>query len=165
MSCEATRGDPMYGSATMALMSRAAKAGGAGAIHANGPEDVAAIRAVTGLPIVGIHKVGHALDVFITPTVETAAEVVRADADLVAVDGTRRGRPGGQPLAEQVARIHYDLGVPMIIDFDTVEAGLAAREAGADYVATTLSGYVGGPAMAEPDIELVAVLAANSTVQ
>ena len=44
-------------------------------------------------------------------------------------------------------------------DVDTLEAGLRARDAGADAIATTLSGYTGhGPADGV-DIELIASLA------
>jgi N-acylglucosamine-6-phosphate 2-epimerase len=159
VSCQAKPGSPFRGPEPMALMARAAKAGGAGAIRANGPADIAAIRAVVDLPIIGIHKVGDPRGVFITPTAEAAAEVVRAGADIVAVDGTARPRPDKRSLAEQIRFIHGELGVAVIADVDSVESGVAAREAGADFVATTLSGYLGGPVPAEPDVELVRMLA------
>jgi N-acylglucosamine-6-phosphate 2-epimerase len=139
----------------MALMARAAELGGAGAIRANGPSHVAAIRAVTALPIIGIHKLGDPAGVFITPTFESAADVVAAGADLIALDATLRPRPDGQPLRRQIERIHDELGIPILADVDTLDAGLAARDAGADYVATTLSGYTGGGTPAGPDVDLV----------
>jgi N-acylglucosamine-6-phosphate 2-epimerase len=145
----------------MALMAQAAEAGGAGAIRANGPDDIAAIRAVTDLPIVGLHKVGDPAGVFITPTYESAAGVVAAGADLVALDATLRPRPDGQRLEQQIARIHDELGVPVMADVDSLEAGLAARGVGADVVATTLSGYTNGRTPTGPDIELVRQLAAQ----
>jgi N-acylglucosamine-6-phosphate 2-epimerase len=157
VSCQAPPGSPLHDPGTMALMARAAEAGGAAAIRANGPDHVSAIRAAVGVPVIGIHKLGDPAGVFITPTVAAAAEVVRAGADLVAVDGTRRPRPDGRPLADQIARIH-GLGVPVIADVDGLESGLAARDAGADLVATTLAGYTGGPAPDGPDLELVARL-------
>ena len=47
-------------------------------------------------------------------------------------------------------------------DVDDHTAGLAAREAGADIVATTLSGYTGdGPVPSGPDLDLVAKLVAE----
>lgn len=158
VSCQAPPESPLHDAGTMALMARAAEAGGAAAIRANGPDHVAAIKAVVGVPVIGIHKLGDPAGVFITPTAEAAAEVVRAGADLVAVDGTRRPRPDGALLADQIKRIH-DLGVPVIADVDGVESGLAARDAGADLVATTLSGYTGGPSPDGPDLDLVARLA------
>jgi N-acylglucosamine-6-phosphate 2-epimerase len=159
VSCQAPPESPLHDSGAMALMARAAEAGGAAAIRANGPDHVTAIRAAVGLPIIGIHKLGDPAGVFITPTAEDAARVVRAGADLVAIDGTPRPRPGGGRLAEQIERIHTELGVQVIADVDGVEAGLAARDAGADLIATTLSGYTGGPAIDGPDLDLVARLA------
>jgi N-acylglucosamine-6-phosphate 2-epimerase len=161
VSCQAGAGSALRGPEPMALMAREAAAGGAAGIRANGPADVAAIRAAVDLPIIGIHKLGDPAGVFITPTVAAAVEVVRAGATLVALDGTRRPRPDGTPLAALIAVIHADLDVPVMADVDTYEAGVAAREAGADLVATTLAGYTGGPVPAEPDLELVARLAST----
>lgn len=158
VSCQAQPGNPFYAPAAMALMARAAEAGGALAIRANGADDVRAIRAVTAIPIIGIDKQGDPEGVYITPTVEAAASVVHAGADLVAIDGTDRPRP--VPLTEQIRRIHDELGVAVVADVDGVDAGLAARDRGADLVATTLSGYTGGgPVPDGPDLELVARLA------
>jgi N-acylglucosamine-6-phosphate 2-epimerase len=159
VSCQAGPENPIHGPAAMALMAQAAEAGGAGAIRANGPDDIAAIRAVTDLPIVGLHKLGDPAGVFITPTYESAAGVVAAGADLVALDATLRPRP--ERLDEQIARIHDELGVPVMADVDSLDAGLAARDAGADFVATTLSGYTDGRTPTGPDIELVRQLAAR----
>ena len=130
-------------------MARAAEAGGAAAIRANGAADVAAIRAVTDLPIIGLNKLGDPAGVFITPTFESAVGIVEAGADLIALDGTLRPRPDGALLDEQIARIHGELGVPVLADVDTLEAGIAARAAGADLVATTLSGYTNGHCRAD----------------
>jgi N-acylglucosamine-6-phosphate 2-epimerase len=160
VSCQAGAGNPLHGPEAMALMARAAVAGGAAAIRANGARDVAAIRAAVEVPILGIDKVGDPGGVFITPDVEAAARVVAAGADVVALDGTLRPRPDGRTLREHVAEIHERLGAEVMADADSLEAGVAAREAGADIVATTLSGYTGGPVPDGPDVELVARLAA-----
>ncbi|MFI6830903.1 N-acetylmannosamine-6-phosphate 2-epimerase [Kribbella sp. NPDC050241] len=161
VSCQAGPGNPFYSPDAMALMARAAEAGGAGAIRVNGALDVAAIRAVTDLPIIGLNKLGDPAGVFITPTYDSAVGVARAGADLIALDGTMRPRPDGQRLDQQIARIHEELGVPVLADVDSVDAGLAARAAGADLVATTLSGYTNGTSPAGPDVELVRQLAAK----
>jgi len=161
ISCQAAPDNPFRGSCLMALMGRAAAAGGAGGIRANGAADIVAIRDVVQLPIVGLNKIGDPSGVFITPTYESAAEVVSAGADLVALDGTRRPRPGGQSLNKLVAQIHADLGVPVMADVDSYEAGVEARLAGADFVATTLSGYTGGPVPSGPDVDLVGRLVAG----
>ncbi len=162
VSCQAPRTSPLHGPAPMALMARAAVTGGAAGIRANGPADVAAIRAVVGVPIIGISKLGDPAGVFITPTVAAAAEVVRAGADLVALDATLRPRPDGTAIRAQIRAIHEELGVAVMADVDTLPAGVQAREAGADAVATTLAGHTGpGAPPPGPDLDLVAALASE----
>lgn len=160
VSCQAGPDHPLHGPETMARIARSVVAAGAAGIRANGPADVAAIRAAVTVPIIGIHKLGDPDGVFITPTAGAAAEVIKAGADVVAIDGTRRTRPDGTTLAGQIAAIHERFGVPVMADVDDLAAGLAAREAGADIVASTLSGYLGGPVPDGPDLELVAALVA-----
>lgn len=160
VSCQARVGNPLHGPKFMAAMATAAVMGGARAIRANGAEDIAAIRAVVNVPILGINKMGDPSGVFITPSIAAAAEVVAAGADIVAIDGTERVRPDGSALQQQIKAIHEELGVPVMADVDTFEAGLAAREAGADVVATTLSGYTGDrPTPDGPDLRLLERLA------
>jgi len=161
VSCQAGPGNPFNAPEPMALMARAAIAGGARAIRANGVADVAAIRAVTNLPIIGLDKLGDPAGIFITPTYESADGIVRAGADVIALDGTLRPRPDGHSLDRQIKRIHDELGVPVLADCDNLEAGLAARAAGADLVATTLSGYTGDLVPDEPDLDLVRLLVAE----
>jgi N-acylglucosamine-6-phosphate 2-epimerase len=163
VSCQAAPGNPFFSPEAMALMARAAEAGGAGGIRANGVEDIAAIRAVTDLPIIGLNKLGDPNGVFITPTFEAAIGLVAAGADLIALDGTLRPRPDSRSLRDQIRRIHDEFGVPVLADVDSLEAGLAARAAGADLIATTLSGYTSSAdnAAAGPAVELVRQLAAE----
>ncbi|SDT71003.1 N-acetylmannosamine-6-phosphate 2-epimerase [Jiangella sp. DSM 45060] len=157
VSCQAGPDNPLHGPEPMALMARAAEAGGAAGIRANGPADVAAISAVVSVPVLGINKTGDRDGVYITPTFESAATVVRAGATVVALDGTDRPRPGGD-LAELIAAIHDRLGVPVMADVDTLAAGRYARAAGADLVGSTLSGYTGGERVDGPDLALVRTL-------
>lgn len=159
VSCQAGPDNPLHGPGPMALMARAAEAGGAAGIRANGPADVAAIRAAVSVPVLGINKTGDRDGVYITPSFEAAAAVVRAGATVVALDGTARPRPGGD-LARLVAEIHERLGVPVMADVDTLAAGRYARAAGADLVGSTLSGYTDGSVDGDgPDLALVKALA------
>jgi N-acylglucosamine-6-phosphate 2-epimerase len=160
VSCQAGAESALHGPAPMAAMAVEAARGGARGIRANGPADVAAIRAAVDLTIIGIHELGDRAGVFITPSVDAAGEVVKAGAAVVALDGTRRLRPDGSTLADQIAAVHDRYGVPVMADVDDFAAGVAARDAGADIVATTLSGYTGGPVPAGPDLDLVARLVA-----
>ena len=56
VSCQALPDEPLFGAQHMAAMARAAVAGGAVAIRANGPDDIAAIRNAVKLPIIGLFK-------------------------------------------------------------------------------------------------------------
>jgi N-acylglucosamine-6-phosphate 2-epimerase len=160
VSCQAAASSPLHGPATMAAMACAAVAGGAAAIRANGARDIAAIRAAVDVPVLGIDKSGDPAGVYITPDVDSAAAIVAAGAHVVALDGTLRPRPDGRAFAEHLAEIHARFGVEVMADVDSFEAGIAARDAGADLVATTLSGYTGASVPEGPDVELVARLSA-----
>lgn len=141
VSCQARADNPLYGPQFMAAMAKAAEAGGAGGIRANGPEDVAAIRAVTELPILGLYKQWlEPYEVYITPDFAAAQAIAEAGADILALDATPRPRPQ-EGLAELIERIHTELDKPVCADVSTLEEGLRAVELGADCVATTLAGY------------------------
>lgn len=165
VSCQAREDNPLHGSELMAIMARAAVLGGAAGIRANGAADVAAIRSAVEVPILGINKVTAADgSTFITPTAESALEVIRAGARLVALDGTVRPRPGGEALADIVAAIHA-AGALALADVATVADAEYAVGAGADAVGTTLSGYTAdSPRQDGPDFELLAALVARQTV-
>jgi N-acylglucosamine-6-phosphate 2-epimerase len=142
-------------------MARAAALGGAAAIRANGPEDIAAIRAAVELPIIGIWKVDMpGLGIRITPEIEHAKAVAAAGASIIAFDATDRARNDGLAAAEWIARVRSETGLPVMADVSTFEEGLMAEAAGADLVATTLAGYVNrSPSSDGPDLDLVARLA------
>jgi N-acylglucosamine-6-phosphate 2-epimerase len=145
----------------MAAMARAAAAGGAVAIRANGPQDIAAIRSVVALPIIGIYKVDlPGLGIRITPDIEHARAVAAAGASIIALDATDRARPDGMDAADRIALVRRETRLPVMADVSSLEEGLMAEAAGADLVATTLAGYTNGlPASAGPDLNLVAELA------
>lgn len=161
VSCQALPGEPLFGSDIMARLARAAEAGGAIGIRANSPADIAAIRAVTRLPLVGLSKVDVAgFDVYITPTVADAISVSDAGADIVAVDATRRSRPEGASAAAFIARVKEATGRPVLADISTDDEARAAQDAGADFVSTTMSGYTPySPQIPGPDFALVERLA------
>jgi len=146
----------------MAAMARAAAGGGAVGLRMNGPDDIRAARVVTNLPIIGLYKRPYGdCPVVITPTFAEADAIARAGAGIVAMDATARPRPDGVTAAALIARIHADLGLPVLADIAGLDDALAAEAAGADAVATTLSGYVdpAAPRLEDPDLALVEVLA------
>ncbi|MFQ3568551.1 MAG: putative N-acetylmannosamine-6-phosphate 2-epimerase [Aggregatilineales bacterium] len=162
VSCQALPQEPLHGPIFMAAMAKAAALGGAGGIRANGEADIAAIRAVVTLPILGIRKRKVAgTEIYITPEFIDAQAVVRAGADLVALDGTIRPRSQSEPsLPNLIARIHDELRVPVMADCSCVADAEAAAAAGADLLATTLSGYTdhGRPPCEGPDLDLIDAL-------
>lgn len=159
VSCQAPPGDPMRETSTLVRMALSAVAGGGSAIRANDPEVVAAITAAVDLPVVGLWKDGD-VGVFITPTVRHALAVAEAGAAVVATDATDRPRPDGSTFAELVEAVHA-AGALVMADVSTLAEGVAAAELGADFVSTTLSGYVPGtPKQTGPDLDLVSALSA-----
>ncbi|MCZ2080172.1 MAG: putative N-acetylmannosamine-6-phosphate 2-epimerase [Bryobacterales bacterium] len=140
VSCQAPDGDPFRDPDSMARFAEAAALGGAAGIRANGPEDIRAIRARVDLPVFGIQKsIASDGRVLITPSVKSAQAVVEAGASIVAIDCTARGRRYGA--FERLREIRNRLRVPVMADIATVEEAIAAVEAGADTVASTMRGY------------------------
>ncbi|KLK91104.1 N-acetylmannosamine-6-phosphate 2-epimerase [Microvirga vignae] len=163
VSCQARADNPLHGSVYMSAMARAAEAGGAQGIRANGVEDVAAIRAVTALPIIGISKVwDERFSVYITPGFENAEQIAKAGADIIGIDATPRPRDG-DPVERLIARIRNELTKEVFADIATLDEAKAAYAYGATYVATTLSGYTEETTMRRgegPDLELLEALIA-----
>jgi putative N-acetylmannosamine-6-phosphate epimerase len=158
VSCQAYRGDPLFGPHIMAAMARAAEAGGAVGIRANSPDDIAAIRQVTRLPIIGLWKVhSPESEVYITPDFNSAAAIAHAGSDMIAIDATPRSRIEGVTLPALIEFIHDKLGKPIMADVSCVEDALLAESLGADVISTTLAGYTlhGRPRSDGPDLDFL----------
>jgi N-acylglucosamine-6-phosphate 2-epimerase len=165
VSCQAYPGEPMRDPDTMARVALAVAAGGAAGIRAQGLADLRAIRAVLDLPLIGLWKDGDG-PVVITPTIAHAVAVAGAGADVVALDATGRPRPDGSSLGDIIRAVH-EAGALVMADVSTRAEGLAAADAGADLVGTTLSGYTGTAAQHAddgPDLDLVERLAQSLAV-
>lgn len=160
VSCQADAGSPMRRPAVIAALALAAELGGAGAVRVQGYADVAAVRAVTGLPLIGLTKTERAdTDIYITPTSQEAVRLAQLGCEIVAVDATLRPRP--EPFA-QIARQVQAAGGLVMADVSTPEEGRRAMQGGADVLSTTLSGYTPySPQLAEPDWPLMQALAAE----
>lgn len=165
VSCQARPDNPLHGAVHMSAMARAAEQGGAVAIRANGAADIAAIRAATRLPVIGIAKRRTAgLDVEITPSLADAREIAAAGAAMIAIDATDRARDG-ESLARLIAGITGEFGLPIMADVATPAEGEAAARLGCAVVATTLSGYTANsPRLEGPDFELLAQLVARVSI-
>jgi len=162
VSCQARKGSPLRDSGIMAAMAKAAEAGGAKGIRADGPEDIRSIKERVSLPVIGINKRRDLTDtVYITPTLKSATKVIEAGAEILAMDGTPRNRPGDKNLREIIEVVKQETGILIMADIATYKDGLYALEAGADILATTLSGYTEETSSRSngPDLELVKKLA------
>lgn len=156
VSCQARAGNPLHGPVHISALALAAEQGGAAALRIQGEDDIRAVKERCQLPVIGIRKVFDARPVYITPTFADAAIIVEAGADIVALDATDRPRRGPDSAAELIRRIRGELGVPVMADVDSLASGRAAAVAGADLIATTLSGYTAdAPAPTHPDFALL----------
>jgi putative N-acetylmannosamine-6-phosphate epimerase len=167
VSCQARDDNPLHGPVFMAAMAKAAMLGGAAGIRADGEGDIRAIAEAVGpdVPIMGIFKVKQPDgSLFITPTAESARTVIAAGAKLVALDGTRRERPGGESLNDVIAAIHTAGGVALA-DCGTLDHARYSIACGADAIGTTMSGYTPDSVKQEgPDFELLAEMVALNSV-
>ena len=167
VSCQAYEGDPLFGAHIMAALARAAEEGGAVGIRANSPLDIAAIRQVTRLPIVGLYKVHSTIsDVYITPDIASATAIAQAGCDMIAIDATPRPRQNGTTLEQLIRFIQNDLGKPVMADVSCLEDALLAQSLGVDVLSTTMAGYTahGRPKTAGPDLEFLADLVKQVSV-
>ncbi|MGV0025177.1 N-acetylmannosamine-6-phosphate 2-epimerase [Phormidesmis priestleyi] len=142
ISCQAPVDSPMSEPMVIAAMALASINQGAVGVRIDTPAHVEAVRRRVSSPIVGLWKqMIPGFEVYITPQFEHALAIAQAGADVIAIDTTLRDRPGGETVADLIQRIHVELGKPVMADVDSLEAAIAAVEAGADLVGTTLYGY------------------------
>ena len=167
VSCQATPGEPLYmkDNSVMYLMARAAKLAGAKMIRTSSVRDIIAIREETGLPIIGLIKREYpGYQGRITMTMREVDECMDAMADIVSIDCTNCPRGDGLTPAEFLKQVKAKYpNIIIMADCAAYEEAVAAYNAGADLVGTTMSGYT--PATAdrtgEPDFDLVCRLAAD----
>ena len=142
VSCQAPADSPLHDPIAIAAMARTAINRGASGVRIDTPAHVAAVRQQLSAPIIGIWKQQlPGCEIYITPRFEDARAIALAGADIIAIDATLRNRPAGEDLKTLIDRIHSELGKLVMADVDSIEAAIAAAEAGADTVATTLFGY------------------------
>jgi N-acylglucosamine-6-phosphate 2-epimerase len=141
VSCQALPGDPLDHTDTLRRIALSVIRGGAGGLRANGPDCIAALRRETDLPIIGILKQHDHGEPQITPDFASAQSVADAGADIVGLDCSARRSASSEPWPQLLARIRQELGKPVLADIATLDEALAAEQAGADSVATTMFGY------------------------
>ncbi len=152
VSSQALDGNPMKCPETLAQMAKAAEIGGAVAIRANGVDNVQAMKNRLNVPILGINKIQDSKGVtIITPDFARAKEIAEAGADVIALDATFRESEIKEEVGQLIARIHNELNLPVMADISTPEEAIRAEKLGADYISTTLAGYLADKPYAPED--------------
>ena len=161
VSCQAVKGEPLYGLGIMGYFARAAVAGGAVGIRANYVSDIKDIQKEVDVPIIGIIKATYeGSDVYITPTLKEVKELIEVGCEVIALDCTKRERPNGEKLADLVAYIRRNApSVEIMADCSDFEDATIAHELGFDYIGSTMRGYTPYTKGIEiPDIDFLSEL-------
>ena len=145
VSCQATPGEPLYDKyrTVMPLMARAAKQAGAKMIRTSSARDIAAIKEETGLPVIGLIKREYpGYTGRITMTMREVDECMEALADIVSIDCTDCPRGDGLTAPQFLEKVREKYpNIIIMADCATLSEAVAAVEAGADLVGSTMNGY------------------------
>lgn len=143
VSCQTQPDEPIYTEDMVVKMAEAAKWGGAVGIRANSPDQIRQIKEKVDLPIIGLWKIWHEnTDVFITPTLEACKAVLKAGADIIALDCTSQVNHEGNQAWDLLPILKKEIPEAIIFaDVSNYEEAKRAIENGADIVAPTLYGY------------------------
>lgn len=142
VSCQSEGTDPFNADPEyMALFAKAAEMGGAVGIRTQGIEKLKAIKRSTDLPVIGLLK-GKFPDgtVCITGSFGEVEQLIEAGSDIVAIDGTFRGREWLSG-PDFIAEVKNRYGCIVLADIATYEEAKACESNGADAISTTLNGY------------------------
>ena len=167
VSCQATPGEPLYmrDQSIMYLMARAAKQAGAKMIRTSSVRDIVEIKEETGLPVIGLIKREYpGYTGRITMTMREVDECMEAMADIVSIDCTDCERGDGLTAPEFLREVKKKYpNIIIMADCATLEEAVAAYEAGADLVGSTMNGYTPQTAhcKGDPNYELVEQMVAK----
>lgn len=164
VSCQALEDEPLHSPKIMARLAYAAEMGGAVGIRANTGKDISAIKKRVKLPVIGLVKRNYTdSEVYITPTMKEVKEIVKAGAEIIALDATMRLRPNKLTLKELYEEIREKYPDKYLMaDISTLDEGIYADELGFDIVSTTLSGFTSYTKDNKlPNIALVEALSKN----
>ncbi len=165
VSCQAEEGSPFNSPQFIAAFAEAAELGGAVGVRVRDPENVRAVVEVIDLPIIGLTKGKfNSGRVLITPTIDDVLRLVDTGANIIAVDATIRQRPNGMSGIEFLRLVRSSIAGPVMADISNVLEGLAAADEGANFIGTTLSGYVEASALSkyEPDYKVIEEIASRT---
>ncbi|MEB3287475.1 MAG: N-acetylmannosamine-6-phosphate 2-epimerase [Vampirovibrionales bacterium] len=168
VSVQASKGEPLNRDDIIEALALSALSGGAAGLRmANTLEDDPIgyfKQRHAEVPVIGLTKPVEIpkdayQSVYITPDTHAIDCLLRAQADVIAMDATQRQRPGEQTLAELVTHCRKSSQeTPLMADVATLEEGLMAEALGFEMISTTLSGYTSetlSNANAGPDFQLL----------
>ena len=160
ISVQAMPNEPLYKEECMTAMMQSVINGGAEVLRVAGGRDTKNAKKL-GVTVIGLTKPDKLPDnwkevVYITPTLKEVTELIEANADIIAFDGTSRPRPNNCTLKEIIDTIHSKNKLAMA-DISTIDEAINCSNLGADIVSTTLSGYTMESLSDsnEPDYELL----------
>ena len=166
VSCQALPHEPLHSSFIMGRMALAAEEGGAVGIRANTKEDIAEIKKMVDLPVIGIVKRDYEdSKIYITPTMKEIDELMEVEPEIIALDATVNVRPEGKTLDEFYKEIREKYPNQLLMaDCATVEEAIHADELGFDFIGITLVGYTEqskGDRIEENDFEILREIVKN----
>jgi N-acylglucosamine-6-phosphate 2-epimerase len=143
VSCQAPSNSPLFDPVTIAKIAQACVNQGIAGVRIDTPAHVEEVRkTLPNIPVIGLWKRQYEdTEVYITPCFEDAQAIAEVGADIIAIDATLRPRHRGEKVRDIITQIHRETGKLVMADIDTLESAIAAFEAGADIIGTTLYGY------------------------
>lgn len=168
VSSQAMPDEPFYNEIAMTAMMQSVINGGAAGLRVAGARDVKIAKRFN-VPVIGLTKPDKLPEnwksvVYITSGLKEVDELINADADIIAFDGTMRPRPDGSDLKQIIDLIHSKNKLAMA-DIATLEEGINVDKLGADIISTTLAGYTEETLSDndEPDYKLLQDLVNSTT--
>lgn len=155
-SVQASDGSAVDDPETLLRLAKASLDQGVKVLRLQGVEHIRTIKAGTSAPVIGLIKQSYlGSEVYITPTHQEIKALLDLGCEVIALDGTKRPRPGDASLQDLIQTIHSHNSLAMA-DCDSPESARYAIECGADLIGTTLAGYTSDrPATSGPDLELL----------
>lgn len=164
ISCQAEGDDPFNSPYGVSLFAKAAEMGGAGAIRSEGIAKTSMILKKVNIPVIGLIKTKFPdKSVCITRNISEVESLVQIGCKIISIDGTFR-KKNHLSGPDFISFIKERFECSVIADIATYQEALESHFAGADYIATTLSGYTPDTrknANQKPDFELVKTLVLN----
>lgn len=145
VSVQAQDNEPLNKPEHLLAVSLSAISGGAAGLRLCGIRNINHIKKHVSVPVIGLTKteptpINYLDTVYITPSMQALKELIKTEADCIAIDGTSRVRADKSTLKDQIDFLKSNRK-KVLADVATFEEGMKAAEVGADLVSTTLSGY------------------------